>query len=72
MGDDIAKVFSGELYRGWIIDIDEDAEQGNVLYRVKYEDGDGEDLDAKDCVCAIKLYQDKENGVIDERTIGNE
>ena len=24
---------------------------------VKYENGNGEDLNTKDCVCAIKLYQ---------------
>ena len=33
---------------------------------VKYEDGDGdENLNTKDCVYAIKLYQDRERG--DER-----
>ena len=56
VGDDIVKVFGGELYREWIIDVDEDDEQGDVI-TVKYEDGDGEDLDTKYCVCAIKLYR---------------
>ena len=65
------KVFGGELYREWIIDVDEDDEQGDVI-TVKYEDGDGEDLDTKYCVCVIKMYQDIENGVIDEWTIVTE
>ena len=39
---------------------------------VKYEDGDGENLHTKDCVCTIKLYQDIENGVVNEWMIGNE
>ena len=44
------KVFGGELYRAWIIDVDEDDEQGDVI-TVKYEDGDGGDLNAKYYVC---------------------
>ena len=71
MGDDIVKVFGGKLYREWIIDVDEDEEQGDVL-TVKFEDRDGDDLDTKYYVYAIKLYQDTENGVIDEWTIVNE
>ena len=60
-----------ELYREWIIDIDEDDEQGDVI-TVKYEDAVVEDLDPKYCVRAIKLYQDIENGVTDKWTIVNE
>ena len=31
VGDDIVKVFGGELYREWIVDVDEDEEQGDVI-----------------------------------------
>ena len=30
------------------------------------QDGDGEDLNVNDCTCAIKLYQDIENGVMNK------
>ena len=50
LGTDVAKDFVDDrgkslgLYRGHIVDIDEDEEDGTVLYRVLYEDGDHEDL----------------------------
>ena len=50
VGTDVAKVFHGELYREWIIDVDEDADGGDILYIIEYEDEDSEDLNAKDCV----------------------
>ena len=58
------KVFGGELYRGWIIDIDEDEDGGDVLYIIEYEDEDSEDLNAEDCASAVKLHQDIENGLV--------
>ena len=66
------KVFGGELYRGWIIDIDEDEDGGYILYIIEYEDEDSEDLNAKDCASAVKLHQDIENGLVNECTIGDE
>ena len=49
-------MFSGKLYRGFIVDVDEDSE-GDVLYSVQYEDGDGEDPNQKGCVEAVTLYE---------------
>ena len=44
----ISKDFNGELYRGYIVDVEEDTDNGGVLYSVQYEDGDGEDLSVTD------------------------
>ena len=72
MGTEVAKVFDGELFRGVIVDVDEDEGDGTVLYHIKYEDDDQEDLSVKDCADAIKLHRQIENGEIDEWTIGDE
>ena len=72
MGTQVAKVFGGELFRGSIVDVDEDEGDGTVLYHIEYEDEDQEDLSSKDCADAIKLHRQIENGEIDEWTIGDE
>ena len=72
MGSQVAKVFGGELFRGSIVDVDEDEGDGTVLYHIEYEDEDQEDLSSKDCSDAIKLHRQIENGEIDEWTIGDE
>ena len=72
VGVDVAKVFNGKLYRGFILDIDEDAEGGDILYHIEYEDEDTEDLNVEDCAAAVKLQQDLLNGVVNEWTIGDE
>ncbi len=72
MGSQVAKVFGGELFRGSIVDVDEDEGDGTVLYHIEYEDEDQEDLSSKDCADAIKLHRQIENGEIDEWTIGDE
>ena len=51
MGSQVAKVFGGELFRGSIVDVDEDEGDGTVLYHIEYEDEDQEDLSSKDCMC---------------------
>ena len=75
MGTQVVKVFGGgltELFRGSIVDIDEDEGDGTVLYHIEYEDEDQKDLSSKDCSDAIKLHRQMENGEIDEWTIGDE
>ncbi len=47
MGTQVAKVFGGELFRGSIVDVDEDEGDGTVLYHIEYEDEDQEDLGSK-------------------------
>ena len=45
-------------YRGVIVDVDEDVDDGDVLYctlPVQYEDGDEEDLDTVECRIAVQL-----------------
>ena len=72
VGTGITKDFNGELYRGCIVDVDEDVDSGGVLYSVQYEDGDGEDLNATECKMAVE-YRDKiESGEIKEWEIGQE
>ena len=71
-GTDVAKVFWGALFRGFIIDIDSDEDDGTVLYKIEYEDEDQEDMSPRACTEAIKLHEQIENGEIDEWTIGNE
>ena len=77
MGSQVAKVFGGGLFRGSIVDVDEDEGDGTVLYHIEYEDEDQEDLSSKGCVDAIsnqtiRIHRQIENGEIDEWTIGDE
>ena len=72
IGTDVAKDFDGELYRGGIVDVDEDVDNGGVLYSVKYEDGDREDLSAAECKIAVEYRQKIESGEINEWEIGEE
>ena len=37
MGTQVAKVFGGELFRGSIVDVDEDEGDGTVLYHRMYK-----------------------------------
>ena len=70
----MVKVFGGELYRGFIIDIDQYVGGGGILYCIEYmyEDCDEEDMNVDECVQTIKLYKRIENGEIDEWKIGEE
>ena len=72
VGTDIAKLFYGELHRGFIVDVDEDADNGDVLYSVQYEDGDEEDLDVVECKMAVEYHRKIESGEINEWKIGQE
>ena len=36
MGTQVATVFGGELFRGSIVDVDEDEGDGTVLYHIEY------------------------------------
>lgn len=44
VGDRLAKVFDANLYVGEVVDWDREVESGRKLYRVRYTDGDEEDL----------------------------
>ena len=44
VGDRLAKVFDADLYVGEVVDWDREVETGRKLYRVRYTDGDEEDL----------------------------
>ena len=75
VGYEVVKVFidddgNEELHRGSITDIyvDEDV----TLYSIVYEDGDCEDMSPDECTEAVDLFNDLENGVIDEWEIGTE
>jgi len=72
VGQDIAKMFHGELYRVFIVDVDEDTDNGGALYCVQYDDGDGDDLNEDECGNAIDLYKKLENGDVDEWEMGDE
>ena len=43
-------------YRGHVIDIDSDEDDGSVLYHIRYEDGDQEDMNETDCRHDIFVY----------------
>ena len=60
------KVFDGDLYRGFIVDVDEDVDDGDVLYSVQYEDGDEEDLDTVECRIAVEYRRKIDSGEINE------
>ena len=68
----IARDLNGELYRGCIVDVDEDAENGGVLYSVQYEDGDGEDFSVAECKMVVEYRHKIESGEIKEWEIGQE
>ena len=65
------KLFDDELYRVFIVDVDEDTESGEVLYFVQYEDGDEKNLDAIDCKIAVEYHLKIESEEIKEREIVN-
>ena len=72
VGTEVTKLFDGELYRVFTVDVDEDAESGDVLYFVQYKDGDEEDLDAIECKIAVEYHRKIESGEIKEWEIGQE
>ena len=43
-------------YRGHVIDIDSDEDDGSVLYRIQYEDGGQEDMSDAECRDAMFMY----------------
>ena len=42
------------------------------MYSIVYEDGDCENMSPDECTEAVDLFNDLENGVIDEWEIGTE
>ena len=78
VGNNVAKIFrdeSGnviELFRGHVGDIDEDENDGSVLYRIIYTDGDVEDLNEKECLECIEPDRKLESGEINEWEIGGD
>ena len=78
VGTDIAKQFVNEtgkiigLFRGYVRGIDEDERDGSVLYSIKYEDGDTEDLNEDECLKCIELNRKLESGEIKEWEIGGD
>ena len=75
-GTQIIKEFFDEsgkslgLYRGHVVDEDEDDKDGGVIYRILYEDGDSEDLNELECRSGINLLKDIESGKINEWDMG--
>ena len=53
-GDKVMKEFSGDPYRGTVIEIDNDL-KGKPLFHIVYEDGDSEDLDLIECRKTVNL-----------------
>ena len=54
----LVKVFGGGLFRGFVIDVNEDEDDGTVLHHIEYttyDDKDQEDLSPKDCADTTKL-----------------
>ena len=60
------KVFDGEIYRVFIVDVDENVDNGVVLYSVQYEYGDEEDLDVVECRIAVDYRHKIDSGEINE------
>ena len=60
------------LFRGRVVNEDEDESDGSVIYRVLYEDGDSEDLSEMDCRAAINLLKKIKSGEIDEWDMGGD
>ena len=65
-------VFDGDIYRGFIVDVNEDVHDGGVLYSVQYESGDEEDLDEVECRIAVEYRRKIDSGEINEWEIGEE
>ena len=72
VGTDISKVFDGEIYRDFIVDVNEGVDDGGVLYSVQYEDSDEEDLDTVECRIVVKYCRKIDSGEINEWEIGEE
>ena len=51
-------------------EIDED--DGEMTCSAMYTDGDTEDLNQSECMERVQVYLDLENGVLNEREIGDE
>ena len=68
----IDKDFNGDPYRGYIVDVDEDVDNGGVLCSAQYEDGDGEDLSVAECKMTVEYRHKIESGEIKEQEIGQE
>ena len=67
VGVKVIKHFFDELgdylgcYRGHVIDIDSDEDDGSVLYRIQYEDGDQEDMNETECRHGVFMHDQKKN-----------
>ena len=78
VGVDIDKQFTDEsgriigLFRGYVGEVDVDECDGSVLYTIIYEDGDTEDMYAKECSECIELDRKWESGEIKEWGIGGD
>ena len=74
MGTQVDYVFGGELFRGPIVDVDEDEANGTLLYHIEYEDEDqtrGPQF-KRSCRRNQTIHRQIENGEIDEWAIGDE
>lgn len=60
VGERIAKIFGGKVYFGSISKVVLDAEVGETLWHVDYDDGDEEEFSLEDLEEAQKLYAKKE------------
>jgi len=56
-GDRVAKDFDGEIYFGIVGDVWRDSDEEVDLWRITYDDNDAEDMDKKELLKALKLYE---------------
>ena len=72
-GDQVAKMFGGDLFRGRITAIDtHEDDDTRLLFHVVYEDGDEEDLELRECEEGVNLFKGLEIGDINEWELGGE
>ena len=64
VGDRVAKDFDGEIYFGTVQEVWHD--KGEKLWQIKYDDSDEEDVDKKDFIGLVSLYE-KEKHLDDKK-----
>ena len=63
IGSAIMKPFDEEVYEGVVIDFFPESEEAPELWRVKYSDGDEEDVEEYELKAAIKFCSDSGGSV---------
>ena len=67
LGELVCKLFQAELYCGVVVAQSGSWPLSNMIYRVAYEDGDSEDLDAEQLQQAVTLFVSQEEDALLER-----